>query len=290
MEGANEMRAIIDGDILRYEVGFGAETAWRGIVGDGLDVMKDAAIAADPIPSFDFVKEMMIQRIAWIQAEVEATSSTIYLTEGDTFRFQLAKLKPYKGTRKGEKPWHFNNLTVFMRDVLGCKMIRGIEADDAMAIDHLQDAEAILCSRDKDLRQVPGLFFSWELGAQPSFGPVMIDDVGEIELKKDRKDIKGTGYAFFAAQLLIGDKADNIPGLPKCGPVAAYAALSAVIERNMNPADMKQDLMECVIDLYRGHYGDEWEEQLLEQGRLCWLLRELNPDGSVPLWTPETFE
>jgi hypothetical protein len=285
MEGTNEMRAIIDGDILRYEVGFGAETAWRAIVGDGLDVMKDVAIADDPIPPFDFVREMLIQRIAHIQAVTEAASSTIYLTEDgpNTFRFKVATLKPYKGTRKSNKPWHFNNLTVYMRDVLGCVLIRGIEADDAMAIDHLGNDETVLCSRDKDLRQIPGRFFSWELGAQPSFGPVMIDDVGTIELKADRKDIKGTGFAFFAAQLLIGDKADNIPGLPKCGPVAAFDELEG--------CTTKEEYIEKVVELYSIHYGeDEWEERLLEQGRLCWLLRSLNEDGSIPLWTPGVNE
>ena len=126
------------------------------------------------------------------------------------------------------------------------------------------------------------MFFSWELGKQPSFGPEMIDELGDITLADDRKDIKGTGFAFFAAQLLIGDKVDNIPGLPKCGPVAAYEALKECATT--------EEYMATVIELYSTHYGDEWMDQLLEQGRLCWMLRRLNEDGSIPLWVPGDYK
>ncbi len=253
------MIPLLDADILRYEVGFGAETGWQ---------------TEGELPPWSYVEEMLHYRIDRICSDVSATEPPVlYITEGRTFRFDIAKRKPYKGTRKDHKPWHFNNLTVYMKDVLGCEVVTGIEADDQMVIDHLGDEETIICSRDKDLRQCPGPFYSWELGKQPSYGPLVITKEGTIELSEDKKKIVGNGLAFFYAQLLWGDTADNIPGLPGCGPVATYDILH----------EGEGGLYEVGF-AYEEHYGADWEEELLEQGRLCWMTRRLNEDGSPVLW------
>ncbi len=250
-----------------YEIGFAAEAGWKAITD------RD-----DLIPPWDYVRKLLHQRINWIVEETKSDSYTLYITEGETFRFNLAVTKPYKSSRSDNKPWHFRNLTVHMRDVLPTKVITHIEADDALAIDHLKDdEETVLCSRDKDLRQVPGLFYSWELGEQPSFGPVEISKVGDLELlQSSTKKLRGTGLAFFCAQCLTGDPVDNVPGLPKCGPVAAYAALEG-IEDGI-------ELLRKVEELYEQKHGNGWEDHLLEQGRLLWMTRRLNEDGSPVLW------
>ena len=252
-----------------YELGFAAETGWRAIVDP------DKSLPEPPIPPFDYVLDMLNMRLEGIKAECKTDKEpVIYLTEGRTFRFDIAKKKPYKGQRVENKPWHFNNLTVYLRDVLGAKVITKIEADDALAIDHIaSNGTTIICSRDKDLRQVPGWLYSWELGKQPSFGPAEISKAGSLSLSDDRKKLTGTGLAFFYAQVLMGDTADNIPGLPGCGPVQAYEALNGPIE-----------LFDIVSDLYRNHYGNDWKTELLEQGQLCWMTRRLHPDGSPVLW------
>ena len=260
------MRALIDGDILRYEIGFAAETGWRAITEN-----------PDAIPPFDYVEAMLLSRIQNITMITDATEVDIYLTEGKTFREDLATLKPYKGTRKDSKPWHFNNLSVYLRDVLNCHVITGLEADDAIAVEHLNSSDTtIICSRDKDLRQVPGWFYSWELGKQPSFGPEEITDPGSLNFSPDSKKLTGTGFAFFCAQMLMGDAVDNIPGLPKCGPVGAYNVLA--------DCQTKEDYINAVETLYLEHYDTAYEDYLLEQGRLCWMTRRLHADGSPVLW------
>lgn len=270
------MKALIDGDILRYEIGFGAETAWSGITK-----------GAETVPDFDLVMDLLKSRLNEIMEATKADSYQIYYTEGPTFRYDLAVTKPYKGNRKDQdKPWHFDNLTAYMRDVLGAEAVMNIEADDRLSIEHVKDADTIICSRDKDLRQVPGWFYSWELGKQPSFGPVYIDTVGSLDLDRDKKPPKlsGTGLAFFYAQCLMGDTTDNIPGLPKYGAVAAYDTLSHYIEGN-DLVETKSMLMNmAVIEKYEAVYGHEWEEKLLEQGRLLWMTRRLHEDGSPVLW------
>jgi 5'-3' exonuclease len=276
------MKALIDGDILRYELGFASETGWHGITGDD-----------EAVPPFGYVSDLLHARIDSIMEETGSDSYTLFLTEGPTFRFDIAKRKPYKGTRPSNKPWHYQNLTVYMTDVLKAEIITHIEADDALAIAHLDpETETVLCSRDKDLRQVPGRFYSWELGMQPSFGPADITQVGSLSLSDGKtKKLTGTGFAWFCAQVLTGDTVDNIPGLPKCGPVAAYQALYGHIP---DPSELEAgdgyDQYVCnhmiahVGDLYAEKYGPDWEDELLEQGRLCWMTRRLNPDGTPELW------
>lgn len=257
----DDLVPLIDGDILRYEIGFAAETGWKAISKE----MNWENI----IPPFRYVEKLLLSRLDYIKEMVGTTkTSIIYLTEGHTFRYDLAKTKPYKGTRKDNKPWHYKNLSVYIRDVLGAEVVTGIEADDAMSIRHTENyGSTIICSRDKDLRQVPGWFYSWELGKQPSFGPCLIDNPGTLEISDDKKKLIATGLVAFYGQVLTGDRVDNIPGLDKCGPVAALNLLK-------DEPDM--------LDIVRQEYNDD--ELLLEQGRLCWMTRKLHEDGSPILW------
>lgn len=262
------MKALVDADILRYEVGFGAETGWHGITQD-----KEA------LPPFDYVRDMLEWRLNRIMQDTGADSTQLYLTEGETFRFKIAKKKPYKGTRVVNKPFHYDNLTVFMRDCLGARMVTNIEADDALAIDNLDPkTDTILCSRDKDLRQVPGKFYSWELGQQAAFGPLVIDKMGDLVLQAKPLKLSGTGLAWFCAQCLMGDSVDNIPGLPHWGPAAAYELLGD------NISITGATTLELVEREYENYFGDSWKDELLEQGQLLWMVRRLNADGTPELW------
>jgi len=260
MEQPTDLIPLIDGDILRYEVGFGAVTGWTSMKGD-----KDA------IPPFDYVEKLLLSRIKSIQDTVETEAPPIiYITEGTTFRFEIAKTKIYKGTRKSNKPWHFDNITAYMKGVLDCEVVTHLEADDAMALKQCSDpAKYIICSRDKDLRQVPGWGFSWEIGNQPSFGPEWVPQEGRVELHENKKKLVATGLASFYGQLLTGDTTDNIPGLKGCGPVAAYSILTET-----PPDQWGKEVRELYED----------DEYLLEQGRLLWMTRKLHEDGKPVLW------
>jgi len=253
------LQPLLDGDILRYEIGFAAETGWHAIT-EG----------RESVPPFDYVEHLLLSRIDIIK---EACNTSlfpkIFITEGKTFRYDIAKTKPYKGTRVDKKPWHYRNLTVYLTDVLGAEVVRYIEADDRIAILQSQSPDTyIICSRDKDLKQVPGWFYSWELGKQPSFGPYLIDQKGTLEISGDRKKLVSTGLAAFYGQVLTGDRVDNIPGMVKCGPVEAFRILSE-----------SPDHMYAAV---RDAFNDD--EMLLEQGQLCWLVRRMNTDGSPEIW------
>lgn len=263
------MRPLIDADILLYEIGFASEAKWKEMEGT---------------PPFDVAAELLDERVAFICAQVGATEApTLYLTGRHNFRNQIAKFRPYK-ERLGNKPFHYYNLKAYIQGKYDWKMVDGLEADDLLAIEQTRCNEmsyhhrTIICSRDKDLLQVPGLHYVWELGKQPSFGPHLVDEFGKIELiqKPQSNKLKGYGELFFYAQCLTGDSVDTVPGLPKCGPVKAFKLLG----NTKTPLEA----FEAVVEAYRASYGGLGDDMLLEQGRLLRMVRELNEDGSPKLW------
>nr|BDD47189.1 hypothetical protein 7 [bacterium] len=283
------MKALIDGDVLVYELGFSSET----LLDDG---------QVEP-RRWSFVEELIHGRVDLINAEVEATEPpTIFLTtnqflqkqlnrvrrlEGEeeerewvpVFRHLVATTRPYKGGRDQPKPFHYNNiLAYFLSEFDTVVSEDGLEADDLMCITqtHAEPETTVICSRDKDLRMCPGWHYSWECGRQPSVGPLLVDELGSLEKivdekYKDGKVVKttkwfGTGFRFFCWQMIVGDSTDNIPGLIGKGPVYAYNLLKDL--------DTKEKLLEAVKREYRDVMKSKWVEYFNEQGALLWMLRD----------------
>ena len=111
---------------------------------------------------------------------------------------------------------------------------------------------------------------------QPQFGPLLVDVFGKLELSPDRKKLQGYGELFFWSQCLTGDKVDTVPGLEGCGPVKAFNILVG--------SETSTEAFERVLEAYKALHGDNAATILLEQGRLLWMTRELNEDGSPVLW------
>lgn len=260
-------QCLIDADVLLYEGGFAAETAW-----------KHASPNSDDPPPWEFVQEWLERKIEHIEFECEATMpSKFFLTGEGNFRHAIATRQPYK-QRPGHKPYHYANLKAVLRGLYNAIERDGLEADDLMSIEQTaRKDETIICTRDKDLRQVAGWHYGWEVNGQPAFGPFYVSGYGSISLSDDRKKLEGYGLKFFLAQCLTGDRVDSIPGLPKCGPVAAYERLK--------DTETYQDGLSVVKDAYKERYVDTWREELLEQGQLLHMTRELNEDGTPVLWT-----
>ena len=197
------------------------------------------------------------------------------------------------GRKPNSKPLHYDNITEYLLAKYECVMAEGLEADDLLSI-HQRAAEpltTIICSRDKDLRMVPGMHFGWECGKQAQFGPELVSELGRTKpiyrgktAKGEPKlaEMKGTGMLFFCVQLITGDSVDSIPGLPGAGPRAAFDALT-----NVKTVD---EAFLAVKELYIKKFGNEWQEELLEQGRLLWMVEELDEAGKPVMWTiPEVM-
>lgn len=280
------MQPLIDSDVLRYELGFSGEfNETDEATGETRHVIRE----------WDFVEELIVNKIKFICGEVEASEPPLLFLTGNShstrllndarrfkgealielaapFRELVATVKPYKGTRKGEKPFHFDNITAYLVANYDCRISNGLEADDLMAIEQTgRNGQTIICTRDKDLRMVPGWHYGWECGKQPSFGPELVDSKGWLRLN-EKGDVKGVGLKFFFYQMLVGDTVDNIPGCPKVGPVKAFNLL--------NELNTKREHELAVIGAYKDFYGDEYKERLEEQSKLLWMVRELDAHGS----------
>jgi len=138
-------------------------------------------------------------------------------------RYDLALLKAYQGNREEKpKPRYLGIMREWLVKRYPGTLHQFCEADDGMAaaqyaaIDRGDRNLSIIASKDKDLRMVPGLHVDWDTGQLRDTG----DDFGYVELVEHTmpsgtvKLLKGYGHKFFWAQMLIGDTADNISGLP----------------------------------------------------------------------------
>ena len=257
--------------MLRYEVGFGVEFREAG---------------GKFIHNFDSALELLEHKIAVILDMVEATlPPTLYLTQDSAtasrhkeeytpnFRDSIAITKPYKGNRPTEKPFHYHNLTEYMLSKYDCVMCRGLEADDVISIEQNKEHEyeTIICSRDKDLRITPGWHFSWECGKSRSYGPHLVEPLGELQ-EPEKSKMFGTGLKFFYSQMLMGDPTDNSPGIPNKGCVAAYELLK--------DAESEEELFGKVSEVYKEYAGESWKAYFKEQADLLWMIQELDQDNN----------
>ena len=293
------MTPLIDSDVLRYEIGHSGEYWEEEELEPGIFTRKldEDGQPVKVIRDFEFVAKLFDQKVNEICAEVWATEPPVlYLTNDrrmhkqvnkklkkagekeieyqPNFRDAVAEKKVYKGNRKSEKPFHYDNLTAYIFANYNVQVAVGMEADDLMSIHQyarINELDTIICSRDKDLRITPGLHFGWECGRQVQFGPRRVTELGEIELKGGKKLI-GTGLKFFYSQVLTGDAVDNIGGLPRCGPITAYESL--------HDAETEAQLFERVAGLYEGKYREGWRKEMLEQAKLLWMVRELDGEGN----------
>ena len=175
--------------------------------------------------------ESLAKSIETLNLEVEslrllagAQLGVLHLTMGDKGgRYEIAKVKEYQAQRK--KAEGLAERVGALREYMVTCDIPGItskkwehqEADDgvcqAMIAARNAGTEAVMWSLDKDLWMVPGLHLNnktFELEDYPcGYGYTEIDESGST------KKLVGRGYSFFWHQLLMGDTADNIPGLPK---------------------------------------------------------------------------
>ena len=237
-------RVHIDADMLAYQCGGNEDTdvaTSRRILKNKIDLFKDASGAEG------------------VLLHLTASGST----KGD--RAVVAYTKPYQGQRKGHRPKNWQYLRDYMADgVAGpVKQWYDREADDGFGFISANCPLDVIATRDKDMRMLPGLHLNWDT----------------YELVHVPADVFATeacgklyGHKWFWTQMLGGDAADNIPGLPKhpdfprgVGEVAAGKLLAF--------ADDDASAAQAVEQAYKAHWGDEWADRYAEQASLLWIRR-----------------
>lgn len=185
--------------------------------------------------------------------------------------------KECDGVAYDRKPVYYNKLRNFLIERYGALICQWGEADDWLAV---RNPDTI-ATHDKDLYQVGDMGF-YNLKTDEQL--VVFGQLGKLILKETNvkvrgvpqfnkngspklvKDLKGYGFKWFCAQMIIGDKADNIAKPHKGdGPVYIY-----------NLFEPLKSLRECweMVKLY--YHGTGQDDKLWIAAQLLWVARKKN--------------
>jgi len=211
--------------------------------------------------------EQQIKKLYYM-TKVSRLDFFIGSTDKSNFRFAAAKTLPYKGDR-GEKP----SIIPYLRQYLLLKHnaveAHGYEADDMLGINQGKDTIAIHC--DKDINQIPGAHYN-----------TMTDTLWQAydpgTLTKKKSGIDGHGLAFFYAQLLMGDKTDNIPSIKK-SPTIKTGWGGAGVYQLLRNCKEEREYLDIVVNCYKEVLENNWQARLKEQADLVWICRSRKQTG-----------
>lgn len=295
---------LVDADILVYRAGFAAQKSnyvFKHNDGSTIDLktskqkeiiskLKELKLTkkfgsvkklttAEPVSHACYLVKRMIMQLV---EKFEPETVELYLTADDesNFRYEVATLKPYKGNRTQPKPIHYEALRNYLKSYWRAKIISDMEADDALAIaqcsrlcsgcqsclftrQHYASPNnvSIIVSLDKDLNMIPGYHYNFV--TEEGFS---VWGLGKLILSKNHKSLKGYGLKWFYAQMLLGDSADNIPGVKGFGPVATFNALKGLKTEAL--------LAKAVYDVYTKIYEgpeNKIKERMYEVADLLWI-------------------
>lgn len=245
-----------------------------------------------------------------------AESVFLHLTPGTSDkggRGAIAIQKEYQGNRKDrDRPEKLHILREWMGKNYPAQLYHDCEADDGMSsaqwamVRNGFRERSVICSKDKDLLMVPGWHMDWdtfelaqsvdETGNPNEFGYTYLDS------SKSASKIKGFGTKFFWGQMLTGDTADNIAGLPfvcgkhlskpkKIGPVLADYYLSD-LWNDKDAFNLVKGLYEaCGQEVGFKHWSTgenvPWQRVFVAEAQLLWMRRDRLDAQCVLKWFKE---
>ena len=266
---------LIDGDIVAYFIACSCETpiAFSPVGGNGKQETH-----ADPEEA-EHAARYYIQRL---MTDLKADRAIVCMSDPTRTYFRHGIYPEYKQNRtSGTPPKLLDHVKNVLRSGLKLegvisKHIFRMEADDVMGIYAtapalVNGAETIICTNDKDLRQIPGKYYK----LTPNGGiPSKVETISEEN-----------GDYFFWTQVLTGDPTDGYPGCEGIGPVKAEKILISALAMEKTEANV----WSAIVATYERKYGDEGAALALVQARVARILRASDYDfekSQIILWTP----
>ena len=263
------MKALIDGDIILYrscwvcqkthwthkETGeffdgkMKAKT-WFNEIAPEQDFNENDWEQVEEIEPFKSVRYLIDNYIREIRHETSADSVELYLTEGKCFRDDIAVTKPYKAGRP-PPPHHKDEAKAYMYKKCNAISQPRLEADDLLGLN--QTTDTVIASVDKDLYMIPGHHYD-----------IVTKQMITMDLLASDQ--------WFLLQLMMGDRTDNIQGLPGVGKKTAETIL----------AEFDGDhhgLVNRIKDMYNNSY-DDGHAALIEHAQLVYILRAGDTPGN----------
>jgi 5'-3' exonuclease len=200
--------ALIDGDIVAYRCAASCEPTKTNPISENERI----AIART---------DELLDRIL---GTVKTAEYRIFLSGSENFRKLL--YPDYKRNRDDiPKPRHLDTLRDLLVREWGAEVCAGYEADDGIGIAHVPGA--VICSIDKDFRQIAGEHYNF------------VREQSEVITPDE------AALAFWS-HMLIGDTSDNVRGVAGIGTVKAGRHLQA-----LRPSEMEARVYELYNDRER---------------------------------------
>lgn len=176
---------LVDADYVVYKSCAGAETEidW----GDDVILVTSKFSEAYANVRRDLLK--IINNFLWDVPE-------LILFFSDSVNFRKSIQPSYKGHRNRKKPCGYKRVINRLKTEYKVVIMPTLEADDALGIYATQNPGSVICSPDKDMRQIPGKLFDM----------AQLMNVEEAEGKK-----------WHLVQTLAGDQTDGYSGVPGIG-------------------------------------------------------------------------
>lgn len=191
--------ALIDGDILMYTI----------------------IATVEEIDNLELIYKNYLDYIKMLMYKSNSKDYELHITAPNSCkggRKGVEVFKKYQDQRQSNELFaNLDVVKIYIKDKLGDKVVwhTDQEADDGLTQSqaNVRGYETIIVTKDKDLRMVPGLHY--DMNTEEI---LTVDIVGNLEKIKNfntgKTKITGSGLTFLWYQMLAGDKADNIMGLP----------------------------------------------------------------------------
>ena len=176
----------------------------------------------------------------------------------DSVNFRKSLDPAYKGHRNRKKPCGYKRVINALKADYPVVIMRTLEADDAMGIYATKEQGHIICSPDKDMRQIPGQLYDLTQGV--------------VEITPEMGD------RWHLIQTMAGDQTDGYSGVPGIGIKRADALLE---QHGSN--------WQTVVDAFAEKDLDE--DVALLNARLAKILQVENYDflnEQIKHWVPAT--
>lgn len=326
---------LVDGDIIKYRIGFAAQATMyhvyvpykfpEGHALEGNDIHLpyvfegkrafnewaekyeidpatlewEAKVVPDPIEN---ALHSVRRNLESIQKNTNADRVHVILSGKGNYRDDIATSKKYKGNRDDvARPYHYEEIDKYLREVWKAEVVDGMEADDRLGILQYEDymkaqllstkhkrpvqecTHTIIATLDKDLDMIPGWHYNW---TKESKTPGVEGWLYFIDPWKANKN--------FWIQCICGDSTDNIGGVRGLGKKraehlikecktheefmsAAKRAYEQMVQHDMPDAeeDARQEQAQALMD---------------ETAQLVWICRNRDDIGKPPYDSGYTLE
>jgi len=235
---------LVDADYVVYKSCAGAETEidW----GDDVILVTSKFSEAYANVKRDLLK--IINNFLWDVPE-------LILFFSDSVNFRKSIQPSYKGHRNRKKPCGYKRVINRLKTEYKVVIMPTLEADDALGIYATQNPGSVICSPDKDMRQIPGNLFN-------------MSEFMNVEESEGKK--------WHLIQTLAGDQTDGYSGVPGIG-----------VKRAVTLFEEKGYSWKTVVEAFADK--DLSEDIALENARLAKILTadDYDFDKQQPiLWSP----